>query len=215
MLEKHGVHGTFYVCGGLTGTGTYHSETDLQRLLGGGHELACHGFAHLRNHQSLTRTEILADLHKNRIFLENIGCDPPQNFAYPYGSISPFSKRVVAHEFVSLRGIRPAINFPIVDLALVKSFPLYQHLWTKTALAQVLERNAKERGLLTFFTHGIVGSPGQFDCTMELFDLAVRMAIASGNRVTSMREALPRHSEVSPGGRASDMPRIGRKFTTA
>lgn len=215
VLEKHGVHGTFYVCGGLTGTGTYHSETDLQRLLGAGHELACHGFAHIR-HQSLTRMEILADLYKNRIFFENIGCDPPQNFAYPYGFISPFSKRVVAHEFVSLRGIRPAINFPLVDLALVKSFPLYQHLWRKTALAQALERNAKVRGLLTFFTHGIVSAPGQFDCSAELLDFAVRMAIASGNRVTSMREALPRHSGVTPGGRASDMPRgsIGRKFTT-
>lgn len=216
VLDKHGVKGTFYVCGGLTGTSTYHTEADLQRLLGAGHELACHGFSH-RHYQSLTRMEILADLHENRIFLKNIGCGPPQNFAYPYGSISPFSKRIVADEFVSLRGIRPAINFPVVDLALVKSFPLYQHLWRKTALAQALEKNAKVRGLLTFFTHGIVSDPGRFDCSAELLDFAVRMAIATGNRVTSVREALPRHSIVTSRGHPSDAPMgsVGRNLTTA
>ena len=198
ILNKYGVNGTFYISGGLTGTRNYHTEADLLRLVGTGHELGSHGFVHL-GYQSIGKGEILSDIESNRVFFEKLGIDAPQNFAYPYGHVSPFVKRVLACKFVSLRGIGPGINYPTADLALLKATPLYQHLWTKAALVKMIEDNAKLCGLLIFFAHGVVANPEVFDCSIDFLDFAVRTSIASGNRVTTLRDALlpePRPDDV-------------------
>lgn len=188
ILAKYGATGTYYICGGLTGTGKYHTTADLLDLVGGGHELGSHGFGHY-GYQSRD-IDILSDLQSNLTFFKNLGCEAPQNFAFPYGHVSPYTKRIVAPKFVSLRGIRPGINHPVADLSLLKSFPLYERLWTETALARVLEENSELRGLLIFFTHGVGANPDQFDCSNGLLDFAVRTSIASGNRVASVKDAL-------------------------
>jgi peptidoglycan/xylan/chitin deacetylase (PgdA/CDA1 family) len=189
ILERHGVQGTFYVCGGLTGTTSYHTHADLSRLISAGHELGSHGFGHF-SYQSLSRADILTDLQKNRAFFETLGCDPPQHFAFPYGHVSPFSKRVVADEFVSVRGISPGINYAVVDLALLMSFPLYRHLWTDATLIEIIAENARRRGLLIFFSHGVRGDPGEYDTSIEMLEFAVRTSVASGNTVAPLRDAL-------------------------
>jgi peptidoglycan/xylan/chitin deacetylase (PgdA/CDA1 family) len=189
ILERYGVRGTFYVSGGLTGICNNHTRADLLRIAKGDHELGCHGFGHL-SYQSISKLEILSDIKKNRSFLEDIGFGAPQNFAYPYGHVNTFAKRIVACKFVSARGIHAGINYPAADLALLKSFPLYEHRWDRTSLARLLEENAKLRGLLVFFAHGISRDPGQFDCSIELMDFVVRLSIASGNKVTPVRDAL-------------------------
>lgn len=190
ILKKYGVRGTFYVSGGMTGTNDYHTEADLLHLVSGGHELGCHGFGH-RSYQSISKAEILTDIQDNRLFFKKLGCDAPKNFAYPYGHVSPFAKRITSYEFTSLRGIQPGINFATTDLALLRSFPLYEQLWTRTKLTRLLEQNAKLGGLLIFFTHGVLADPKKFDCSIDLLDFAVRAAITSGNRVTPVRDALP------------------------
>jgi peptidoglycan/xylan/chitin deacetylase (PgdA/CDA1 family) len=194
ILDRYAVKGTFYISGGKTGISSYHTAWDLLRLANRGHELGSHGFGH-HSYQSIGKAEILADVEDNRSFFAKLGCDTQENFAYPYGHVSPSVKRITSCEFASLRGIQPGINYPTVDLALLKSFPLYRHLWTETTLARVLEENARLRGLVIFFTHGILADPGEFDCSTELFDFAVRTSITSGNRIASVRDALPRRAQ--------------------
>ena len=191
ILEKYGVKGTFYVCGGLTGICNNHTRADLQRLINSGHELGSHGFSHL-SYQSISENEILADINKNCSFLKDLGLSAPSHFAYPYGHVNTFAKRIVARKFISSRGIHPGINYPTADLALLKSFPLYNHLWDKTSLARLFDENVKLGGLLIFFAHGVLRDPGHFDCSIELMDLAARLSIASGNRVVPIGEALPK-----------------------
>ena len=195
ILERCGVRGTFYVSGGLTELGNNHTRADLLRIAKGDHEFGCHGFGHL-SYQSISKREILSDIQKNRSFFEELGFVVPQNFAYPFGHVNTVAKRIVALKFISARGIQPGINYPAADLALLKSFPLYEHRWDKPSLARLLEENAKLRGLLVFFAHGILKEPGQFDCSIELLDFAVRLSIASGNRVVPIRDAL--RQEVLP-----------------
>jgi hypothetical protein len=191
------VRGTFYVSGGLTEIRNNHTRADLLRIAKGDHELGCHGFGHF-SYQSISTLEILSDIEKNRSFFEELGFGAPQNFAYPFGHLNTAAKRIVARKFMSARGIHPGINYPTADLALLKSFPLYEHRWDKNSLARLLEENARIRGLLVFFAHGILKDPGQFDCSMELMDFAVRLSIASGNRVGPIREVVrPRSDRAS------------------
>jgi peptidoglycan/xylan/chitin deacetylase (PgdA/CDA1 family) len=198
ILEKHGLKGTFYISGGLTETSKYHTPADLLQLVGSGHELGSHGYGH-HSYQSLSKDEIVVDLRNNLSFFEKLGCHPPRNFAYPYGHVSTSAKRIVSREFVSSRGIQPGINFPTADLALLKAFPLYHHLWTENRLALTLEENAKICGLSVFVVHGVLSDPGKFDCSIQLLESAVRISLSSGNRVMSVQEALPKVVSIGTG----------------
>jgi hypothetical protein len=190
-LERYGAKGTFYICGGMTGVDKYHTKADLLRLIDSGHELGSHGFAH-QSYQMLSKAEMLADIRDNHLFFTELGYAAPKSFAFPYGHVSPSAKRIAAKEFASVRGIHPGVNHPSVDLALLKAFPLYQNRWTEPALVKLLEENAQLCGLLIFFAHSIGPSPGQYDCSVELLELAVRMSIASGNTITALSDALPK-----------------------
>jgi peptidoglycan/xylan/chitin deacetylase (PgdA/CDA1 family) len=191
ILEKYGLNGTFYVCGAHTGTSDFHTKADLLRLIETGHELGCHGYAH-KSYQSIDQAEILADIQQNRHFFEELGCRMPHHFAYPYGHVSPLAKRIMAREFVSSRGVQPGINHSTIDRALLKSFPLYEPLWTEKAIARLVEKNIKLCGLLIFFTHHVRTDPDRYDCSVGLLDFAVRTSIASGNKVVPVADALSR-----------------------
>jgi peptidoglycan/xylan/chitin deacetylase (PgdA/CDA1 family) len=194
VLERYGLKGTFYVCGGLTGRDDFHTKADLRRLIRSGHELGCHGYAH-QGYQSLSEAEMLADIQRNRSFFAELGCDAPRHFAYPYGDVSPSVKRIAAHEFISARGVQPGINHSAVDVALLKAFPLYQQLWTENAIGAWAEKNAALGGLLIFFTHQVRPDPDEFDCSTELLDFAVRASVESGNGVLTVEAALSKASE--------------------
>jgi len=193
LLENYGARGTFYISGGLTGTDVNHTTADIVRLADAGHEIGCHGFAH-RSYQSFNESEILADLAANRAFFKHLSCSVPKNFSYPFGHVSPFAKRVLTSKFNSLRGISPGINHGATDLALLKSFALYGHRWTEAEIDELLLRNARLRGLLMFFTHGVTKSPGEFDCSTKLLDFAIRRALASSNKVMTVQSALDTNS---------------------
>jgi peptidoglycan/xylan/chitin deacetylase (PgdA/CDA1 family) len=194
ILERYGYHGTYYICGGntdlMSDKGNMHSRGDLLGLVEGGHELGCHGFGH-RNYQTLTIEEIRADISRNRSFFEDLGCDvAAQNFAYPFGCVSPTVKRLIGREFISARGIRNDLNVNRADLALLNAPPLYQNLWNRTSLAELIERNARQKAWLIFFTHEVVDDPGEFGCTPSLLEFAVQETRASGCLVLPVIRAL-------------------------
>lgn len=194
MLEQQGCRGTYYVCGGLTDTVSaglpMHSRADLLNLLERGHEIGCHGYRHL-DYQALTGDEIATDLARNRSFFTELGCQASiENFAYPYGCVSPSVKGVVGRRFNSARGVWRGLNVARTDLALLRAEPLYQHLWTLPALGEMIDQNAQRKGWLVFFTHGVVDQPNQFGCQPSLLDFAVRTALASGARVLPVNQAL-------------------------
>lgn len=67
ILEKNGLHGTFYVTGShanqtFDGVKQYSPE-DLRKLYKSGHEIACHTYAHPRL-RGRSEMEILLDLDK-------------------------------------------------------------------------------------------------------------------------------------------------------
>ncbi len=51
VLDRHGLHGTFYVASGTCGSMDTHwrviGEDQVRALHGGGHEIGCHTFSHV------------------------------------------------------------------------------------------------------------------------------------------------------------------------
>jgi hypothetical protein len=67
---------------------------------------------------------------------------------------------------------------------------LYQKLWDQPRLATLIERNAREKGWLIFFTHEVVDDPDEFGCTPSLLEFAIREATSLGCRVLAVNHAL-------------------------
>ena len=98
VLARHGMRGTYYTAGGFCGrtvNGTvFYDEDDLREMAAAGHEIACHGFAHQPT-PTLTTDELAKDAdaqHANscKPFL---GGEAPASYAFPYGRVSPRTKR--------------------------------------------------------------------------------------------------------------------------
>ncbi len=68
LLAPHGVRATFFVLGMVA---ERHPEL-VRRIVGGGHELASHGYAHLLAH-TLTRDQFRQDTARAKHLLEDIG----------------------------------------------------------------------------------------------------------------------------------------------
>lgn len=194
ILEDRGCRGSFYVCGELTGkecaTEHFHTRDDLCGLRERGHEVACHGYAHL-DYQSVSLDQIRRDLDRNRAFFREMGwSEPPRNFAYPYGCVSPAVKALCGDEFASARGVQEAINESTCDLALLKSVLLSADTVTPERLDHWIEETQDRKGWLIFFTHRVVNDPGEFDCTPELLEMAVERSMSAGCTISTVGEVL-------------------------
>jgi hypothetical protein len=126
------------------------------------------------------------------MFFKSIASDIVlENFAYPYGSVSPARKREVRQHFRSCRGVNGGINVGSADLALLKAVPLD----SRTDLANVdrlIEETVRRKGWLIFFTHDVTANPTTFGCTPEALDHAVSAALAAGCTILTVRDALRR-----------------------
>ena len=196
LLEEKGARGTYYLSGSFYDQegddGPFFDRKDFLDLIENGHEIACHGFGHL-NYQTLTSEEIRHDIEKNQQFLRDMGLElPAENFAYPYGCVSPRVKRLCGDTFASSRGVTAGINSSRIDLALLKSFPLYESLWTGEKLEDVMRETVKTGGWSIFLTHEVSERPSKYGCTPALLEQAVAAAAKSGCDIVTVREGLAR-----------------------
>jgi peptidoglycan/xylan/chitin deacetylase (PgdA/CDA1 family) len=196
MLETAGARGTFYVSGGLAGSTQSDwrlmSAADCLDLHRRGHEIACHTYSH-RAAQTLDAIETNAEIVRNRMFFKSISRDiVPENFAFPYGSVSPRSKRQMQRYFRSCRGVTGGINVERVDLALLKAVPLSDNRTDYAAASRLIDDTVRQNGWLIFYTHDVAASPTPFGCTPGLLEHAIAAAHEAGCAVLSVRDALRR-----------------------
>jgi peptidoglycan/xylan/chitin deacetylase (PgdA/CDA1 family) len=194
LLERHDATGTFYVCGGYTGTvreQPMHTQADLLSVLAAGHELGCHGFAHL-DHQAIGPGRAVDDMDRNRRFLQELGVADVDtlNFAYPFGCVNAGIKRVVHGRYRSARGVVGGQHLGVVDANLLGAVPLYDATITPQAVAALIESNARQRGWLVFFTHGVLAQPGPFDCSPTLLAHALAAARDTGSLIQSVQATM-------------------------
>ena len=169
ILERHGLHGTYYAALGLAGgsgdMGPLHEAGDIRAAHAAGHEIACHTFSHLdcsRAASGAITADIAANAAAMAALIEGARL---VNFAYPFGGLSLTARRLLAPRFVTCRGVGGGINRGTVDLANLSSVRLYHGDFDESALRRLIEENAAVGGWLIFYTHDVAAAPSRYGCT--------------------------------------------------
>lgn len=84
LLEARGIHATFFTLGWIA----ERYPAMVRRIVAGGHELASHGYGHLRASDQ-DRDQFREDVARSKILLEDIGGYPVQGYRAPSFSIGP------------------------------------------------------------------------------------------------------------------------------
>ena len=195
VLARHGVRGTYYTAGsfcGRTVDGTrYYDSHDLTELAAVGHEIGCHGFSHQPT-PSLSNEELTADTTRNREFLSTfLRGKAPVSFAFPFGRVSPRTKRFYASRFESARGTHAGINIGRVDLAQLNVVSLETRCWNEKAIESAIHRVLHSHGWLILYTHDVSDAPTRYGTTPARLDWALGRVAAARIEMLPMREALP------------------------
>ena len=84
LLEARGIHATFFTLGWIA----ERYPAMVRRIVAGGHELASHGYGHLRASDQ-DRDQFREDIARSKILLEDIGGYPVLGYRAPSFSIGP------------------------------------------------------------------------------------------------------------------------------
>ena len=190
IMEHHGARGTYLVCAALTGqpftTGLLASDSDLIDLHRRGHEVGCHTFDHIDCGQ-MDESRIEQSLSSNSNALSRLGLPSPTAFAYPYGDVSPASKRAVSPHFYLARGLHPGLVSKGTDLLQAPALGLEgEH--SLSSARKWMARAIRETGWLILFTHSVSNQPGEFDISCHGFEALVREAAAQHFKFVTLSE---------------------------
>lgn len=194
LLEAHGWRGTYYAAAGYAGQDTHHGAMfdagDLQRLVANGHEIGCHTHSHLDG-SSVAPADMLADIERNEAALRALGYDGPlESFAYPYGEVTPATKRLLANRFSSLRGVQAAINRGRCDRSLLKSVPVDGGEPGIARAVEAAHALTQDPGWLIFYIHDVQDTPTPWGCTPAQLSRVCDAVEESGARVLTVAAAL-------------------------
>ena len=194
VLAKHGMRGTYYTAGGFCGRTVndtvFYDEADLREIAAAGHEIACHGFAHQPT-PTLTTDDLARDAARNTEFLKPfLGGEAPASYAFPYGRVSPRTKRFMAPRFTNLRGVHPGVNVGKVDLAQLNAVSLEKRCWDQNAIEAAINTVLKNNGWLVLYTHDVSDDPSPYGSTPQMLDWALSRVSASFIEVLPMRDAV-------------------------
>ena len=172
ILDKYHCKGTFYVSYNLLGSdspsGKIAEMNDIKEILKNNHELACHTYAHLDCYNNSIE-RIVDDCKYNRDIIKKKTGIILRSFAYPKGNIKPLVKREISKCYETARTIERGINRDMIDLAALKSVPLY-YKYGKDRCMEWLNRLDEKGGWLIFYTHDVRTNPSIYGCTIELME---------------------------------------------
>lgn len=194
VLNRHGVRGTYYTAGGFCGRTVdgirFYDIDDLAALAAAGHEIGCHGFGHQPT-PALSDDELVADATRNCEFLKPFLCGgQPVSYAYPFGRVSPRTKRFYASRFASARGVHPGINIGRVDLAQLNVVSLEARSWDQDAIEAAVQRVLHSNGWLILYTHDVSELPSRYGSTPGMLDWALKRVVAARIPLLPMRDAM-------------------------
>jgi len=195
VLARHGVRGTYYTAGGFCGrtveNRVFYDAGDLTELAAAGHEIGCHGWGH-QPAPTLNDAELLADATRNREFLKPfLKGGEPRSYAFPFGRVSPRTKRFYGARFQTARGVHPGINIGRVDLSQLNVVSLESRCWNEKDIEANIQRVLHSHGWLIFYTHDVSDTPSAYGSTPQMLDWALGRVAAARIEILPMREALP------------------------
>jgi peptidoglycan/xylan/chitin deacetylase (PgdA/CDA1 family) len=194
VLDRHGLHGTFYVASGTCGSMDTHwrviGEDQLRALHGGGHEIGCHTFSHVRVEDldaGRMEEECGQNLRRLRELCPGIAVT---NFCYPFGRASLPRKVQLQKRFDSCRGVYEGINAGTADLGMLRMIELYDRTLTPDKLRRVLRETRERNGWLIFATHDVADTPSWIGCSPRLLRETVVAVQAENMQCLPVRDAL-------------------------
>jgi peptidoglycan/xylan/chitin deacetylase (PgdA/CDA1 family) len=196
VLNELGIRGTYFVAFGLenapTSGGPAFTIDDLHQVLNDGHELGCHTYGHDLSHR-VTSARYEASVQRNQERLAELNLKVPWRvFAYPAGSASTGTKRIVQERFLCGRGTSPGVNAGNADLNLLRANSLYSDQRSAALhVAQIDEAIAK-RGWLIFYTHDVQDQPSRYGCTATYLREIAQAAVDRGVEILPIGEAVER-----------------------
>lgn len=194
LLEARGLKGSYFISMGLAGTegpmGQNAVVGEMRRLLGHGHEIACHTYSHLDCGRA-PAAAIAADVARNRAALITLGAPEPRSFAFPYGDVSVAAKRALAQNFGLLRGLHHGLIRRGVDLNQAPAVGIEGPDGEAVAMGWI-ERAAEERAWLILYTHDVQPEPSPWGCTPEALGRLIDAALARGLEVVTTAEGCRR-----------------------
>jgi len=194
ILKDAGARGTYYVAPGLlnacNSVGEYCTLDDLYSLVADGHELATHTFHHVSCHGTPAST-YLQEVRRGRDAMrEHAELKVSDNFAFPFGAVSPASKRMVGREMLSCRGNFHGINGPEVDLNLLRANALYGDMTGLPMVRSLISANERTRGWLIFYTHDLGTNPSPHGCTPDFFQSVVKLVCDKAMKILTVDEVI-------------------------
>lgn len=194
ILRRFGLRATYYTSLGLMGTqaptGTIFVREDIDELLGQGHELGCHTFAHCHSWETSPMVFEDSIIDNQRALNRLVSGAAFRSFSYPISGPRPDTKRRAGKYFTSCRGGGQAFNVGPTDLNLLKAFFLEKCREKPTFVKEAIRQNCRARGWLIFATHDISTTPTPYGCTPDFFEDIVKCAVDSGARILPVAQAL-------------------------
>ncbi len=194
ILAQHRARATYYTAGGFCGRtvdGTvYYDAQDLRAIAAAGHEIACHGFAHQATPTQSFR-ELTEDAARNAEFLKSfLNGGAAESYAFPYGAVSPRTKKFYARRFTNARGVHPGLNSGRVDLALLNGVSMEKRCWSREAIARAITRARHDRAWMVFYTHDISDDPSPYGSTPAMLSEILDRLAQAHIEILPMREAV-------------------------
>ena len=193
-LEAHGARGTFFIAAGLAGRegpmGRYGARKAVIAAAAAGHDIACHGFAHM-DYGAAGAAEIAEDAAKNRKALARWGLPPASSFAYPYGDVSRAAKQALAPRYGLLRALHHGMIEAGSDLNQAPAVGIEGPGGEALAL-RWLDRAADRKVWLILYTHDVADDPSPWGCTPAALDRLVSAARNSGFDIVTVAEGVSR-----------------------
>ena len=194
LLDENGVAGTFFFCKSFADQTVdgirYYESADLRALVEAGHEIGCHTAGHLRVSR-FANGDIIDDIEANSAFLaEQLPDYTVSTFAYPFGDINMRTKTLLQNYFVACRSIHERLNVGMADLGTLRASKLYSAMTNADKLRKLIRKAAAQNAWLILYTHDVDEIPSPCGCTPALLNIAIKMAIAEGCEILTIKDAL-------------------------
>lgn len=198
ILESHGLRGTFYISMGMSTPMEqvsvaadpykdgekllFANEQDVLNLDTKGHEIGCHSFSHLYQ-KSRSVSSIVEDCKLNVDLLSSLINKPIVSYSYPYGDINLGAKKLLRHQYSSLRTVWPGVNVGITDLSCLRSTSISGQNFNKDKMRLLVKSAVDKKAWLIFFTHEVCVAPNAWGTKIDEFDWLVDEVVKAGCKV--------------------------------
>lgn len=193
ILSAHGFRATYYAALGLMGThepvGEIFSREDLTNLVGDGHELGCHTFAHCHSSNTAPAAFERSIVDNARCLKEWLPALSFKTHAYPLAHPRPNTKRRAVKHFACCRSGGQTYNASVVDRGLLSAYLLERARHDPDSVKRMIDRNSDASGWLIFATHDVCETPSPWGCSPRFLEDVVCYASRSGSAVLPVCEA--------------------------